>query len=168
MELEEAKEIVDKIIETGKLSKEKKEALKTIMREVNTKKIIQEEAERLFNKDELRRLEKAAKDKNKDKIIEWAIQFENSVHLKYHSLYEKEYTEILEQSINNFLIAMVYTLHFNEKCNFGNNRICDFMDDMMAAVDGFNEGGFSPEEYVKQLEDVKIYFNEINNRRNRK
>ena len=39
----------------------------------------------LVNRDELRRLEKAAKDKNKKKLAEWAGQFEQQVI----NLYEK-------------------------------------------------------------------------------
>ena len=73
----------------------------------------------LFSREELRRLEKAAKDKNKEKIKEWAVQFEDQLRNYYESeskkvkeFYEKEYQHILSYTVNNFLIAMVYTLHF--------------------------------------------------------
>ena len=116
------------------------------------------ELEKLFNRAELRRLEKAAKDKNKMKLAEWAEQFEIQVAKKYNNYYEKQYQEILSDSISNFLIAIVYTLHFNEKCKFGNDRISDFMDDLMAVVEGFKTGEYTPEEYKKELEQQKIYF----------
>ena len=116
------------------------------------------ELEKLFNRAELRRLEKAAKDKNKMKLAEWAEQFEIQVANQYNNYYEKQYQEILSDSISNFLIAIVYTLHFNEKCKFGNNRISDFMDDLMAVVEGFKTGEYTPEEYKKELEQQKIYF----------
>ena len=117
------------------------------------------ELEKLFNRAEMRRLEKAAKDKNKMKLAEWAEQFELQVANQYNNYYEKQYQEILSDSISNFLIAIVYTLHFNEKCKFGNNRISDFMDDLMAVVEGFKTGEYTPEEYKKELEQQKIYFN---------
>ena len=110
--------------------------------------------ETLVNKAELRRLEKAARDKNKMKLAEWAGQFE----IQMSNFYEKEYHKILKESIDNFLLAITYTLHFNEKCKFGNERIADFMDDLMEVVNGFKTGEFSPEEYKEALKKQKIYF----------
>lgn len=129
------------------------------------------ELEVLFSKDELRRLEKAARDKNKGKLKEWAIQFENQLRESYEDrckkieekiiqYHEKEYERILAESVDNFIIAIIYTLHFNEKCKFGNNRIVDFMDDLLAVVDGFKNGEYTPEEYKEILKKQKIYFKE--------
>lgn len=123
-------------------------------------KQVEVEIKKLFDKNELRRLEKAAKEKNKEKLADWAKQFEDTVHEEYNNRYEKTYKEILSGSINNFLIAMVYTLHFNEKCKFGNDRISDFMEDFMAVIDGFASGEYTPEEYRGILEKQKIYFKE--------
>lgn len=114
------------------------------------------EIKELFNRNELRRLEKAAKEKDKKKLAEWAGNFEQQVINEY----EGQYQEILENSIENFLIALVYTLHFNEKTRFGNDRIADFMSDLMATVDCFKTGEYSPEEFKKILEKQKIYFKE--------
>lgn len=127
--------------------------------------------ETLFDKDELRRLEKAARDKNKAKLKEWAIQFENQLRDNYEEKlkgledkliqhHEKEYEKILAESVDNFIVAIIYTLHFNEKCKFGNNRIVDFMDDLLAVVDGFKTGEYTPEEYKEILKKQKIYFKE--------
>lgn len=113
------------------------------------------EIEKLFNRDEMRRLEKAAKDKNKIKLAEWAGQFEKQVS----NFYEQRYKEVLADSIDSFFVAIVYTLHFNEKCKFGNARVCDFMSDLMATIEGFKDGGYSPEEYREKLKKDKIYFN---------
>ena len=118
-----------------------------------------EEIKKLFSKNELRRLEKAAKEKDKFKLAEWAKQFEEQVEDIYRDKYEKEYRKSLEETVENFLIAIVYTLHFNEKCKFGNNRIVDFINDLMAVIDGFRTGEYSPEEYKKILEKQKVYFN---------
>ena len=116
------------------------------------------ELEKLFSREEMRRLEKAARDKNKIKLAEWAEQFEIQVANHYNKYYEKKYQELLSYSISNFLVAIVYTLHFNGKCNFGNNRISDFMNDLMEVVNGFKTGEFSPEDYKEELKKQKIYF----------
>ena len=129
------------------------------------------ELETLFSKEELRRLEKAARDKDKAKLKEWAIQFENQLRNSYEENikrfenkiiqhHEKEYERILAESVDNFIVAIIYTLHFNEKCKFGNNRIVDFMDDLLAVVDGFKTGEYTPEEYKEILKRQKIYFKE--------
>ncbi len=108
----------------------------------------------LFDRNELRRLEKAAKDKNKRKLAEWAGQFEQQVI----NLYEKEYKEILAKSIDSLFIAIVYTLHFNEKCKFGDKRVEDFMKDFIATVQGFENGQYSPKEYQEILKAEKVYY----------
>ena len=126
--------------------------------------------ESLLSREEIRRLEKAAKDKNKDKLKEWAMQFENQLYVYYEKqskdfegkikdYYEKEYQKVIEYTVESFLIAIAYTLHFNEKCKFGNSRINDFMNDLMAVVDGFKTGEYSPEDYKKILKEQKIYYN---------
>lgn len=111
---------------------------------------------KLFDRNELKRLEKSVKDKNKMKIYEWANQFEAQIREQY----EKEFKNELADSIDNFLIAIIYTLHFNEKCRFGNDRISDFMEDLMSTVECFKNGDYSPKEYKDILAKRKIYFKE--------
>lgn len=108
----------------------------------------------LVNRDELRRLEKAAKDKNKKKLAEWAGQFEQQVI----NLYEKKYNDVLSASIDSFFVAIVYTLHFNENCKFGDKRVKDFMKDLTATVQGFENGQYTPEEYRDILKSEKVYY----------
>lgn len=115
---------------------------------------IKEKIRNLVNRDELRRLEKAAKDKNKKKLAEWAGQFEQQVS----SYYEKQYKQDLENAIDSFFVAIVYTLHFNENCKFGDKRVRDFLQDLTATVKGFENGQYSPEEYVEILKSEKVYY----------
>ena len=110
--------------------------------------------EELVNPNELRRLEKAAKDKNKMKLAEWAGQFEQQVI----NLYEKKYQKVLGTAIDSFFVALVYTLHFNENCKFGDKRVRDFMQDLVATVQGFEDGQYSPEEYREILKSEKVYY----------
>ena len=44
-----------------------------------------------MNRNDIRRLEKAARDKNKQKLVEWGTQFENYIKEDYRRRYEKLY-----------------------------------------------------------------------------
>ena len=111
------------------------------------------EIARLFDKNELRRLEKAAREKDKAKLVEWGKNFEKRVI----DLYEKEYLNIIQESINTLLLTIIFSLHFNEKTKFGNKRINDFMKDLIEVVNGFTRGEFSPQEYEEMLNKDNIY-----------
>jgi hypothetical protein len=115
------------------------------------------EIARLFDKNELRRLEKAAREKDKAKLVEWGKSFEKRVI----DLYEKEYLNIIQESINTLLLTIIFSLHFNEKTKFGNKRINDFMKDLIEVVNGFTRGEFSPQEYEEMLNKDKIYLKKI-------
>lgn len=106
----------------------------------------------VVNRDELRRLEKAAKEGNKIKLFAWARQFEQQIGKEY----EKEVERQLGESIDVFILTIIYTLHFNEKCKFGNKRICDFMEDLFETVDMFKRGEAVPDDYKKQLAEDGI------------
>lgn len=81
---------------------------------------------------------------------------------EYAKFYEDKYNQDLEKSIDTFVLSIVYTLHYNEKCKFGNARIQDFMNDLFITVDCFRTGEYVPEDYQKQLEEdgIKIILHE--------
>lgn len=72
------------------------------------------ELKELLNRDELRRLQRAAKDKDIRKLADWGKQFENQIVKEYEDIYK----ERLLEAIDNFILTIVYTLHFNEKTKF--------------------------------------------------
>ena len=104
------------------------------------------------NKEEIKRLQKAASDKNKTKLADWAKQFEYQVEQEF----EKYYREQLGEAIDNFILTMVYSLHFSELTKFGNKRIKEFMDDLLETVDMFRRGEANPEDYRNQLKEHSI------------
>lgn len=106
---------------------------------------------------EIRRLEKAARDKDRKKLWEWAEQFENQIKKEYEAVMEED----LGNSIDIMCLALAYTLSFNEKTKFGVERLTDFLDDFFVTVDMFSIGEYSPEDYAKQLEKKGIYFDNI-------
>ena len=111
----------------------------------------------ITTKEEIRRLEKSARDKDKRKLWEWALQFENQIKKEYESVMEED----LGNSIDIMCLALAYTLSFNEKTKFGADRLTDFLDDFFVTVDMFSTGEYSPEDYAKQLEKKGIYFDNI-------
>jgi hypothetical protein len=113
----------------------------------------------LFDRNELRRLEKAAKDKNKEKMVDWGKAFEKRIV----DLYEKEYIDIVQHTINNFILVIIFTLHFNEKLKFGKKRIDDFMNDLVATVNCFTNGEYSVQEYEDMLNKDGIHFKKMEN-----
>lgn len=123
-----------------------------------------ENLKRLLDRNEIRRLQKAARDKDLRKLAEWGIQFEDSIRREFQRAFDKRIKEELEISIENFIVAIIYTLHFNEKCKFGGKRIDDFMDDLLATIDNFTDGSYSPDEYKKILKEDGIIVKTKNNK----
>lgn len=106
----------------------------------------------LINKEELRRLEKAAKDKDKRKLADWARQFEEQICYEY----ELKFKEELGSFIDILMLTVVYTLHFNESTKFANKRINSFMEDLLETIDMFRRGEAVPEDYREALKKDNI------------
>lgn len=115
-------------------------------------------AEKLFNRDELRRLEKAAKEKDKRKLLEWAEQFQAQLMQDLEKQYNKMYSKDIGDGIDNFIVAIAYTLHFSEETKFGKKRLNRFMQDIYATVDLFKTKEENPISYMEQLKEDGIDF----------
>lgn len=83
-------------------------------------------------------------------------QIENNLRKEYSSYYEKMYQEELGLAIDNLYVTIIYTLHFNSKTKFGNERIADFMEDLIETIDMFRRKEAIPEDYIEQLRAEKI------------
>lgn len=111
---------------------------------------------KMFDTNELNRLQRCAKNKDKKEIIKWGQEFENRLHTKYYEIYKKQYTIWLEETFKDLDTAMMYTLHFNEYTKFGNKRLKSVMDDLAVTMRGFYKKEFNREEYNKMLRDDGI------------
>lgn len=96
---------------------------------------------------EIRRLQKAAKEKDWTYLTNWLRQFDEQVRQDYENAFQKE----LGNAIENFCVAIAYALRFSEKTKFGNKRIGEFMDDVFTSIDMFARGEYSPDDYKKEL-----------------
>lgn len=116
-----------------------------------------------MEKEEFKRLErawvKANKKNNKQALYDWGVQLENQIIDGVRKEFEKKLKHDLSQSIDYFLISLMYVLHFSEKTKFGAKRLNEVMADVTATVDMFTTGEYSPEEYKKILEEDGIFLN---------
>ena len=113
-----------------------------------------------MDKEEFKRLErakqKADKKKSQQPLYDWAIQLERQLSDKTKKFYEDLFDKKMKQSIEWYQIAMSYTLHFNEKCNFGQEILQDIMNDLEATVELFGNREYTAEDYLQQLKDDGI------------
>lgn len=113
-----------------------------------------------MNKDEFNRLDRAKKKADKknsqEPLREWAIQLEQQLADKTKKFYDDLFEKKMSECIEWYLIAIAYTLHFNEKCKFGAKRLQDVMNDLQSTVELFSAREYTADDYVKQLEEDGI------------
>lgn len=110
-----------------------------------------EQFKSLLDRNEIRRLQLAARDKDLRKLSDWAAQFEESISKEFDKIYKKRTDAELERMIDIIYLTIIYTLHFNESTMFGKRRINSFMEDLIATVNNFNDGSYSVAEYREIL-----------------
>lgn len=107
-----------------------------------------------MNRNDLRRLEKAAREKDKKYLAEWADDFENQLRYLMRKEYEARYQDEIESSIENFLLATAYTAVFSESTNLlKSGNLPDFMEDLFVTIDLFRTGEYKPKEYEEILKE---------------
>lgn len=114
------------------------------------------EIKKLLDTNEINRLHRAAKNKDKKEIIKWGQQFEQTVTNYFNEYYKDKYLKKYVETLKNIDTAVMYTLHFGEATNFGNKRLKSTMDDLAIIIKGFYTGEFSRAEYRQMLKDDGI------------
>lgn len=110
----------------------------------------------IVSRDELRRLEKAAKDKNKAKLGDWIRQFEYYLDSMMRKDYEKSCYEEVMNHYDNILTAVIYTAYFSEETYIDRKNLADFMADLFVTIDMFRTGEYTPQEYKEILKKENI------------
>lgn len=125
-----------------------------------------------MDKNEFKRLEraeeKAYKKRSKQALYDWGIQFENQIIEATEKRYEEKFKQDLKASVDAFIIALMYTLHFSEETQYNAEKCSEVMKDVVATVNMFYEGEYSPEEYKKELAKDEIYLEDIEEEKNEK
>lgn len=106
-----------------------------------------------MDRNEVRRLQKAARDNNKLALGEWATKFENGIRREFEREYEKAFQAELAASIDNFLTATAYTALFSEETHLDKDTLPSFMEDLFVTIDMFRTGEYYPEEYKNALKE---------------
>ena len=111
---------------------------------------------KLLDINEINRLHRAAKNKDKKEIIKWGQSFEQIVINYYNNYYREKYIIQYMEKLKDIDTALLYVLHFGEATNFGNKRLKSTMDDLSTTIKGFYDGEFSRDEYRQMLKDDGI------------
>ncbi len=111
---------------------------------------------KMLDTNELNRLQRCAKNKDKKEIIKWAQDFEARLAELYHKRYKEYYLEEYEERLKDIDTALLYALHFNEETNFDDKALKSIMDDLAVTIKGFYVGEFTREDYRQMLKDDGI------------
>ena len=139
-----------KVISKIKEKQKEKDRIYKLYADVNPK----------ITKEEMHRLKKTLNEGNLQKLKDWAyglgLQLDNNIAKQYNQYYEKKLKEDNLWAIKCMQTVLIYTLHFNEKCKFGGNRIKDFMDDFTSCFELITNKECNLEYYIEQLKAEKI------------
>ena len=115
-----------------------------------------EEYLKFFNKDEINRLHRCAKNKDKKELIKWGQSYDEFLNERYYEKYQKKYAQWVEKTFKDLDLALAYSLHFSEATKFGKKRLKIFMEDIYQTMKGFYTKEFSREDYEKMLKNDGI------------
>ena len=92
------------------------------------------------------------------RLENFSKNMDREIRKEYEKAYEEKYIKEVDQTIENFIIAIMYCLHFSEITKLGMKKLNEFMDDLLVTVDMFKTGEYSPEEYrsILEKEGIKI------------
>lgn len=105
-----------------------------------------------LNRDEYRTI----KSMSKEQMERWLQGYYNVIYNNLRKEFEDAYKDELDSSIQNFITAIAYTLHYNEEVHLQRDELVSFMDDLFISVDMFRKGEYRPEEYEEQLKEDGI------------
>lgn len=105
-----------------------------------------------LNRDEYRTIKSMSKEQMEKWLYNRNIRMYNALRKEFNDAYKDE----LDSSVQNFITAIAYTLHFNDDVHLQNDELAGFMDDLFVSVDMFRKGEYKPEEYEEQLREDGI------------
>ena len=109
---------------------------------------------KMLSRDDYRRI----KNYSKEEMTRWLDYHETMLYNLIRKDFEQQYQAEIENSVSNFLIAVWYTLHYNEEVHLQRDELKSFMDDLYVSVDMFRKGEYTPDEYKQEMEDDGIKF----------
>lgn len=95
---------------------------------------------------------------SKAEMEKWIQIRENVMYQTLRKQFNNAYKEELDNSIQNFLFAIAYTLHWNEDVAIDSDKMSSFMQDLFVTVDLFRTGDYKPEDYAEELKKDGVEF----------
>lgn len=105
-----------------------------------------------LNRDEFRNL----KSFSREQMEKWLQGYYNITYNSLRKEFNDAYKDELDSSVQNFITAIAYTLHYNEDVHLQHDELNSFMEDLFVSVDMFRKGEYKPEEYEQQLKEDGI------------
>ena len=105
-----------------------------------------------LSRDEFRTL----KGFSKEQMENWLQGYYNVTYNSLRKEFESAYKDELDSSVQNFITAIAYTLHYNEDVHLQHDELNSFMEDLFVSVEMFRKGEYNPEEYREQLREDGI------------
>ena len=105
-----------------------------------------------LNRDEYRNL----KSFSKEQMERWLQGHYNITYNSLRKEFESLYKDELDSSVQNFITAIAYTLHYNEDVHLQRDELNSFMEDLFVSVEMFRKGEYNPEDYREQLREDGI------------
>lgn len=105
-----------------------------------------------LSRDEYRRL----KGYSKEEMERYLQLYYNSMYNALRKEFNDNYKDELDSSVQNFITAIAYTLHYNEDVSLQHDELNSFMEDLFVSVEMFRKGEYNPEDYREQLREDGI------------
>ena len=105
-----------------------------------------------LSRDEFRNL----KSFSREQMEKWLQGYYNVTYNSLRKEFNDAYKDELDSSVQNFITAIAYTLHYNEDVHLQHDELNSFMEDLFVSVEMFRKGEYRPEEYKEQLKEDGI------------
>ena len=105
-----------------------------------------------LNRDEFRNL----KSFSREQMEKWLQGYYNVTYNSLRKEFNDAYKDELDSSVQNFITAIAYTLHYNEDVHLQHDELNSFMEDLFISVEMFRKGEYNPEDYREQLREDGI------------
>lgn len=111
----------------------------------------------MLSRDDYRKI----KSMSKEEMSRWLELEKGMTYNRLRKEFNEAYKDELDNGVSNFLIAMWYTLHYNEDIHLQNDELASFMEDLFVTVDMFRKGEYKPDDYREQLKEDGVKFAEF-------
>ena len=105
-----------------------------------------------LSRDEFRTL----KGFSKEQMEKWLQGYYNVTYNSLRKEFNEAYKDELDSSVQNFITAIAYTLHYNEDVHLQHDELNSFMEDLFVSVEMFRKGEYNPDAYKEQLKEDGI------------